>query len=74
MHPLNYSIEDFRNILNKNITIQYKNHKDEIEEIIGELILIHPTTSGEYLPYSITIKLKSEERTINVFDILKIEL
>lgn len=72
MHPLQYSIKDFEKSINKKITIHYKNYKNEIEEISGILIHIHPTNVGEIKPHSITLDLGREQRNVNLFDIEKI--
>lgn len=72
MHPLNYSIADFEKLLKKKITLIYKNYKNELEEISGILIYINPTNMGVIKPYSITIDLGREERSVNIFDIEKI--
>ena len=74
MHPLNYSIKDFQKLWKHKITIHYKNYQNEIEEITGILILIHPTNLGDIKPHSITLDLGREERIINIFNIEKIIL
>lgn len=69
MHPLNYSLQDFENLLKKKIIISYKNYKNELEEISGILLYVHPTNVGDIKPHSITIDLGTEERTVNLFNI-----
>lgn len=72
MHPLNYSLQDFEKLLKKKVTISYKNYKNELEEISGILLYVHPTNVGDIKPHSITIDLGTEERTVNLFNIERI--
>ena len=74
MHPLNYSIQDFEKLLKQKISIIYKNYKNENEEISGILTYVDHTNLGDIKPHSITLDLGREERTINIFDIEKINV